>query len=342
MRSVASAAGDFTVIDVVVTDLRVELLSLGAAIRDVRVPDRHGLQGPVHLMLPTPEDHALHDLNPHLGGTLGRYANRIAGAQFTLDGTTYRLDANNHGNTLHGGSVGFDRRVWDVLDVQDEHDEATVVFGLVSEDGDMGFPGTVRATTTYRVTPGRIAMDYAAETDAPTVISMANHGYWNLASSNSVAGHVLEVPAQRRLRNDDVGIPVDIVDVAGTPDDLRAPRLLGPVVDATGGLDSSYLVDDSRDGDPVRLMATAWDPRSGRRLRVSSDAPCVQVYTGNNLEAPFRVHQSISLEAQRLPDAPRRPEFGPCVLRPGEEYRSTTVLEFDIADPPDQPEETAP
>ena len=129
-----------------------------------------------------------------------------------------------------------------------------------------------------------------------------------------------------------------MVDVDGTPDDLRSARLLGPVIDVTGGLDSSYLVA----GDTVRLMATAWDPASGRRLRVSSDAPCVQVYTGNNLEAPFRVHQSISLEAQRLPDAPRRPEFGPCVLRPGEEYRSTTVLEFDIADPPDQPKETAP
>ena len=331
MRSVASAAGDFTVLDIVVTDLRVELLSLGAAIRDVRVPDRHGLNGPVHLMLPTPEDHAIHELNPHLGGTLGRYANRIAGAQFTLDGTTYHLDANNHGNTLHGGTDGFDRLVWQVLDVRDDHDEAVISFGLVSEDGDMGFPGTVRATATYTVSPGRIGMEYAAETDAPTVISMANHGYWNLASSQSVAGHVLQVPGTRRLLNDETGIPLDIVDVAGTPDDLRSPQVLGPVIEATGGLDSSYLVD----GDGLRLMATAWEPSSGRRLRVSSDAPCVQVYTGNNLAAPFRVHQSISLEAQRLPDAPNRPGFGPFALRPGEEYRTTTVLEFDVAAPPE-------
>ena len=320
------------VLEIAVTGLRVELLSLGAAIRDVRVPDRHGQAASVHLMLPTPEDHADRALNPHLGATLGRYANRIADASFTLDGATYRLDANNGGNTLHGGAIGFDRHAWRLAEVMDGTDSATVAFRLVSEDGDMGFPGTVRASTTYRISPGRIHIDFAATTDAPTVISMANHGYWNLAGSDSIASHLVQVPAERRLDHDSTGIPTRVIDVAGTAYDLRAPRVLGQVIEEVGGLDCCYLPD----GEGLRVVGRLWDPGTGRALTVTSDAPGVQVYTGNNLHPPFHHQQSLSLEAQRLPDAPRQPAFGPCVLRPGEEYRSTTVLDFQIADPPQE------
>lgn len=321
-----------TLIDIALSQMRVTLRSYGAAIDSVEVPDAQGQLGHVHLRLPTPCDYLDRALNPHLGATVGRYANRIAGGCFTVDGVTYDLDVNNGPNTLHGGATGWDRHNWTVDSVADDGDTVTVEFSLVSPSGDMGFPGTVHATSTYVVSPGRIEMHYTATTDAPTVVSMTNHGYWNLDDSMSIADQVLLVPADRRLDNDATGIPTAIVPVNGTPFDLREPQLLGPVIADTGGIDHCYLPD----GDGLREMGTLHSPTTGRTLRVLSDAPGVQVYTGNNLRAPFAVHQSVSLEAQRLPDAPNQPALGQCILRPGETYTSTTVLEFTQAPNPER------
>ncbi len=315
---------DFQAIDVDLGSLRIQLLTLGAAIRTVEVPDTHGVLGHVHLHLPTPADHADASINPHLGGTLGRYANRIARGRFTLDGVEYRLDVNKDGNTLHGGRRGFDRCVWNVVDIVDDADLATLTLELTSPDGDMGFPGTVTAQTTYEITPDSITIDYSAVTDAPTVISMANHGYWNLAGSTSVGAHHLLVPATRRLVTDDTGIPVGVDEVADTLFDLREAPHLATVIGTTGGLDTCYLPD----GEGMRMVADLTAPAVGRRLRVSSDAPGLQVYTGNGLHSPFEVHQSVSLEAQRAPDAPNQPDLGDCVLRPGDRYSAATILEF--------------
>lgn len=315
---------EFDTIDVDLGNLRVQLLSLGAAIRTVEVPDSHGVLGHVHLHLPTPADHADPALNPHLGGTLGRYANRIARGRFTLDGVEYRLDVNAEGNTLHGGRRGFDRCVWSVVEIIDDDDLATITFELTSPDGDMGFPGTVTAQVTYEITPDSLTIDFSAVTDAPTVISMANHGYWNLAGSRSIGAHHLQVPASQRLVTDDTGIPVDVDAVADTLFDLRHDSALDPIIDATDGLDTCYLPD----GEGMRLVAELTAPGVGRRMRVSSDAPGLQVYTGNGLHAPFEKHQSVSLEAQRAPDAPNQPQLGDCVLRPGDRYATTTIVEF--------------
>jgi aldose 1-epimerase len=315
---------DFETIDVDLGTLRIQLLTLGAAIRTVEVPDAQGVMGHVHLHLPTPEEHADRSRNPHLGGTLGRYANRISRARFILDGKEYRLDSNKDGNTLHGGTRGFDRCVWDVIDIAQNDDLATITMELTSPDGDMGFPGTVVAQTTYEISPDSITMTYSAVTDAPTVISMANHGYWNLAGSSSIAAHFLQVPATRRLVTDDTGIPVGIDEVADTLFDLRRSRQLAPVIETTGGLDTCYLPE----GEGLRVMAELSAPGVGRRMRVSSDAPGLQVYTGNGLGEPFHVHQSVSLEAQRAPDAPNQPELGECVLRPGHRYSATTIVDF--------------
>lgn len=319
-------AGEVTVIEISLARIRVQLLSLGAAIREVDVPDRDGNLGGVHLSLPTVADHAVHALNPHLGGTLGRYANRIAGGTFTLDGNRYLLDVNNGPNTLHGGAHGWDRLIWRVDDITDDREAVTVTFTLTSPDGDMGFPGRMDARTTYVVSNARIAMHYVATADAPTVISMANHGYWNLAGSRSIADHDLRVPASRRLLTDATQIPCGVADVVDTAYDLNAPQALGPVLDATGGLDDCYLLE----GDGLQVGAELRHAGSGRIMRVLTDAPGMQVYSGNNLKPPFEVHQSMSLEAQRFPDAPNQPSLGPCVLRPGEEYAATTVLEFDV------------
>lgn len=329
-RSEATDAGDVTVIDVVLPRMRVQLLSLGAAIREVDVPDRDGNLGGVHLALPTVADHAVHALNPHLGATLGRYANRIADGAFSLDGVDYRLDVNNGPNTLHGGSLGWDRLIWHVDEISDDDSEATIRFSLTSPDGDMGFPGAVSAQTTYVVSDGRIETHYEASTDAPTVISMANHAYWNLAGSDSIADHKLQVPADRKLAYDEFQIPTGIVDVAGTSYDMRVSSTLGPILETTGGLDDCYLLDGVEG--QLRLGAVLSHPGTGRVLRVLTDAPGMQVYSGNNLRSPFYVHQSMSLETQRMPDAPNQPALGPCVLRPGEEYATTTLLEFTTSD----------
>ena len=319
-------AGEVTVIEISLARIRVQLLSLGAAIREVDVPDRDGNLGGVHLALPTVADHAIHALNPHLGGTLGRYANRIAGGTFTLDGNRYLLDVNNGPNTLHGGAHGWDRLIWRVDDITDDREAVTVTFTLTSPDGDMGFPGRMDARTTYVVSDGRVEMHYFATTDAPTVISMANHGYWNLAGSRSISDHDLRVPASRRLLTDATQIPCGVADVVDTAYDLNSPELLGPVLAVTGGLDDCYLLE----GDGLQLGAELRHAGSGRVMRVLTDAPGMQVYSGNNLKPPFEVHQSMSLEAQRFPDAPNQPSLGPCVLRPGEEYAAATVLEFDV------------
>ena len=322
----ATEAGDVTVIEIAFPRMRVQLLSLGAAIREVVVPDRDGNLGGVHLALPTVADHAVRALNPHLGATLGRYANRIAGGAFSLDGVDYPLDVNNGPNTLHGGSLGWDRLIWHVDGISEDAGDATIRLSLTSPDGDMGFPGTVSARTTYVVSDGRIATHYEATTDAPTVISMANHAYWNLAGTHSIADHELHVPANRKLAYDEFQIPTGIVDVEGTPYDMRGSNELGPILEATGGLDDCYLLDGVEG--QVRLGAVLSHPGTGRVLRVLTDAPGMQVYSGNNLRTPFEVHQSMSLETQRMPDAPNQPALGPCVLRPGENYSTTTLLEF--------------
>jgi aldose 1-epimerase len=318
----------FDVIDIDLPGIRVSLLSLGAAIHQVEVPDSRGRLGPVHLALPRVDDYADAALNPHLGATVGRYANRIAGGRFTLDGVEHVLDVNNGPNTLHGGLRGFDRLAWDVVDASRGPEDASVTFALHSPDGDMGFPGAVDARVAYHVSAGRIAIEMSATSDAPTVVSLANHGYWNLDDSASIRRHRLEVPAHRRLSMDATGIPDGVVGVAGTAYDLARPAELGPVIDATGGLDDCYLPD----GDGMRVMARLHAATSGRVMTVSSDAPGLQVYTGNSLHPPFAIHQSVSLEAQRLPDAPNQPGLGPCVLRPGEAYATTTLLEFSTPD----------
>lgn len=323
-RRSVSAATNFEAIDIELPGIRVGLLSLGAAIHQVDVPDSAGALGPVHLALADLAAYADPTLNPHLGATVGRYANRIANGRFTLDGIVYDLDINNGPNTLHGGHRGFDRLAWDVVVVEDGAHEAAVTFALHSPDGDMGFPGAVDASVTYRVAPARIWIEMSATSDAPTVISLANHGYWNLDASPWIGGHRLEVPARERLFMDGAGIPRGVAEVLGTAYDLQDPSVLGPVIEATGGLDDCYLPD----GSGARVLARLYAETSGRVMTVSSDAPGLQVYTGNSLRAPLAVHQSVSLEAQRLPDAPNQPALGPCILRPGERYATTTVLDF--------------
>jgi aldose 1-epimerase len=316
----------FERVEISVGAMRLRLLTLGAAIESLMLPDATGRTVNVHLTLPDPQAYSDPAVNPHLGSTIGRYANRIAGAAFTLDDVVYSLDHNQPEGTLHGGAHGWDRCIWTLDEVVVGESMTSVSLGLVSPAGDQGFPGQVRARTTYILGPDSLRFEHEAVTDSPTVVSMTNHGYWNLSGEPTVLDHILEIAADRILPGPAGGIPTGRPVAVPDAYDLRSGRRIGDVLaDLPEGLDHCY--DVGPEG-VFRHVATLTAPTTGLTMSVSSDAPGVQVYTGNSLRAPFRTHQSVSLETQRMPDAPNQPWLGPCVLRPGETYRSQTALHF--------------
>lgn len=322
--------------------LTVSVLTFGASLHTVEAPDRNGRPDPVHLSMPTASDYEDRARNAYLGATCGRYANRIADGGFHLDGHRYSLQTNDGSHTLHGGPEGFARRVWDLASATATDGGGRVVLALHSPDGDQGFPGALDATATYELHGHTLRITYEATTTAPTVVSLANHGYWNLAGAShwtidrAIADHELRVPSDHVLITDDTLIPEGPpAHVAGTRFDLRHPTLLDDVFEhAAAGIDNSYVVHTEPDalGDPHGLHPAAelHHPASGRTLTVETDQPTLHVYTANRLGPPFGRQAAICLEAQQQPDGPNRGELGAPVLRPGEHYRSTTELTFGV------------
>jgi aldose 1-epimerase len=312
----------------------VEVVTLGAALHRVRVPDRHGVPGDVHLLAPDLSVRLRRAGNPYLGATVGRYANRIAGARLVLDGRPVQLEPNEGPNQLHGGPEGFHLRVWTVVDRRAGPDGGQLTLAHTSVDGDQGFPGTLRAEVTYRLEGPVLTIAHRATTDAATVVNLCNHAYWNLDGEATVSDHRLAVAAERYLPVDGAGIPSGGLEpVAGTPFDLRGSPRVGEVVAATGGLDHSYAVGGAPDAvTPAPVAPVAWlaGPRSGRVLEVRTDRAALQVYAGAHLDAPFAPFAGICLEAQAFPDTPNRSDLGSVELRPGEIARSTTELHFGL------------
>ena len=322
--------------------LVAEVLTYGAHLVGLWVPDRDGRSDNVVVSLRAPDGTVDIDAyrdplrNPHLGGMAGRYANRIAGAAFELDGVVHRLVPNEGPNQLHGGPDGFDRCEW-TASVRD--DGAAVTLQLTSPDGDQGFPGRVEVTVTYELSAdGSLGIEVEARTDAPTVLNVTNHAYWNLAgTSDAVAAehatirdHVLSVAADRMVCVDDSLLPTGALDpVDGTVFDLRAPVQLGEVIDtaelaAVGGLDHCFVLDRT---EPAAVLV---DPHSGRRMRLVTDQPGLQVYTANHGAGPLPRHGAVCLESQHLPDSPNRSAFPSPVLRPGETYRHHHLVTLDV------------
>lgn len=322
---------------------RAEVLSYGAHLVGLWTPDRRGGIDDVVVSLRDPEGavdvEGYRDpvRNPHLGGMAGRYANRIAGARFELDGVQHHLVPNEGGNQLHGGPRGFDRCEWSVTTEVDDR-AASAVLTLVSPDGDQGYPGRVEVTVTYRLgVDDTLSIEVRGVTDAPTVLNVTNHTYWNLSGTSrpaaradaTVADHLLQVSADRFVRVDEALLPTgDLDPVEGTPFDLRRPTLLGEVVDtpglaATGGLDHCLVLDGTQ---PAAVLQ---HPASGRRIRVHTDQPGIQVYTANHGAGPLPRHGAVCLETQHLPDSPNRPAFPSPVLRPGETYLHRHVVHLD-------------
>ncbi len=323
------------------------ILSYGATLQSLIVPDREGLMADVTLGHASLAEYL--GQPQYFGSSVGRVANRIAGGRFVLDGEAYAVPCNNGPNALHGGPGGFDKALWDIAEVRSVP-EPMARFKHVSPHGDQGFPGELTVTATYTLNDaGALTIDYAATTDRPTLVNLTNHAYWNLAGEGAATGamdHVLMMPAEHFLPTDASAIPTGaFYPVEGTPFDFREPAVIGARVGDTehdqirigAGYDHNWVVARDR-SDMPRLVARLSHPASGRTLDVLSTEPGVQLYSGNFLDGSstgksgksYRKGGGIALEPQMFPDTPNRPEFGSIRLVPGEAYRHRIVFSFGL------------
>ncbi|MEV5610503.1 aldose epimerase family protein [Streptomyces sp. NPDC052225] len=322
---------------------RLKVLSYGGIVQSLEIPDRHGRYKNVSLGYDNIEDYVAG--TTFFGATIGRYGNRIANGRFTLDGKTYQLSVNDGVNSLHGGAKGFNTRVWDVEGFTSGSDVGLKMH-YTSVDGEMGYPGTLRTTVTYTLTRhGDWRIDYEATTDKATVVNLTNHTYYNLAGEGSggIYDHELTLDASRYTPTDSGLIPTgELAKVAGTPFDFRKAKPIGrdiriahPQLVTAKGFDHNWVLDKGITAKPVHF-ATLRDPSSGRTLKIATDQPAVQFYSGNFLDGTltgpsghtYRQGDGLCLETQHFPDSPNHPSFPSTVLRPGQTYRTTTVHSF--------------
>ena len=323
--------------------LSVAILTYGGIVQSIEVPDRDGRRANVALGFATLAPYL--DRHPHFGTITGRYANRIAGASFTLDGKRHALGANDGRNSLHGGPEGFGRRVWTARAAAGG--EAGVTLSYDSADGDEGFPGGLATEVTYRVTAGNeLRIDYHATTDRPTVVNLTNHTYFNLGGegAGSILDHELQIHATRFTPVGTTLIPTgELRAVAGGPFDFTRPTAIGARIRDVGeqqllfgrGYDHNWVLDKPAPG-ALALAAQVLEPGSGRIMEIHTTEPGLQFYAGNFLDGTlvgtsgraYRQSDGFCLETQHFPDSPNRPAFPSTVLRPGEAYRTTTVHRF--------------
>jgi aldose 1-epimerase len=315
------------------------LMTRGATLLELHAPDRAGHCVDVTLGYDS-LDGWLRPGNPYMGCSVGRYANRIANAQFTLDGNRYSLAANTGPNSLHGGHNGFDKAVWQAEPVAAPNGVA-VRFTHVSPHLDEGYPGELRVQVTYTLTEtNELRLDYEARTDRPTVLNLTNHAYWNLRGEGTIREHRLQLNASNITAVDANSIPTGrLLPVAGTPWDFRKPEIIGSRMAQVGatpeGYDHNYVIDGGGGPQPV-LAARVEEPVSGRVMEVWTTEPGIQLYTGNYLDGSepgkggrrYPQHAGFCLETQHFPDSPNQPAFPSTVLRPGQVYRQTTIHRF--------------
>jgi aldose 1-epimerase len=316
--------------------LIARVITYGATLTELHAPDRAGKLADVTLGFDTPEPW----LKPHpfFGAVAGRYGNRIAKGRFTLDGKEYTLAVNNGANHLHGGKVGFDKRNWKAAIAADN----TVAFTYDSPAGEEGYPGALHVAVAYGLTDANeLTLTYTATTDAPTVLNLTNHTYWNLSGAPDILAHDLRIPAARYTAVDAGSIPTgELAPATGFMDFTKAKpigRDIAALKDAPGGgYDHNYVLDGWEPGKTV-TAAELTDPTSGRVMTVTTTEPGVQFYTGNYLKAvagkggrTYEKHAGLCLETQHFPDSPNHPKFPTVVLRPGETFRSKTVYQFSV------------
>ena len=317
----------------------VELGSVGAAIVGIYVPDKDGIL--TNVVLGYPDAASYFGDGPCAGKCPGRYANRIARGRFTLDGREYTLPINNAGNHLHGGPDGFQNKVWESRIVDD-----AVEFMYYSEDGEAGYPGNLKVVAHYVWTDDcELELSFTAECDAPTVVNLTNHVYFNLKGQGSALDHILRLNASEYLPTFPDLIPVGESEaVAGTPMDFVTAKPLGrdirapfPALEYGKGYDNCFVIDGAVPGQ-IQLAAELCEPESGRCLEVYTTQPGVQVYTGNWLEGcpagpggrTWHDYDAVAIECQHYPDSPNHPDYPSTVLRPGEVYEESIIWAFKV------------
>jgi aldose 1-epimerase len=313
-----------------------KLITYGATVAELHVPDKNGKMGDVVLGFDNLEGYL--GPHPHFGGAIGRYGNRIAKGKFTLDGKEYQLAINNPPNSLHGGPTGFDRRVWkgEPLELKDG---AAVRFTYLSKDGEENFPGNLTASVTYTLTNmNEFKLEYSAETDKDTIVNLTNHSYFNLAGSGDVLKHVLYLNADKYTPVDSTLIPTgEIANVENTPLDFRKPTAIGAHIGEIkdiGGYDHNYVLNGP--AGELRIAARVTEPTSGRQMEVWTTEPGVQFYSAIGLNGSiagkggiaYPKYGALCLETQHYPDSPNRPNFPSTVLKPGTKFHSETIYKF--------------
>lgn len=323
------------------TGMQVQVTNYGLRVVSIIVPDRDGRRGDVAIGYGSISEYLDNPGERFLGCIVGRYANRIAGGRFSIDGADYQLPLNDNGQTLHGGLKGLDCHVWTV----DSVSPTMARFSYTSPDGDEGFPGEMRLTVTYSVLPGNeFEIQYAATTDKPTHINLSNHTFFNLAGEgNPVAGHEVTIVASHYTPVDSVLIPTgEIASVEGTPLDFRSAHAIGERVESEfsqitlgHGYDHNWVLDSVGVRQPSAIV---YEPVSGRQMEVITDQPGLQFYGGNFFNGaaagkhghPIAWREAFAMEAQHFPDSPNHPQFPSTLLMPGETYTQTTIYRFSV------------
>jgi aldose 1-epimerase len=322
--------------------ITAKITNYGGIVTELHVPDKAGKTADVVLGFDTLEGYL--SGHPYFGTITGRYANRIAGGKFTLEGKTYTLAVNNGPNSLHGGLKGFDKQVWKAEELKTA-DGPALKLTRTSPDGEEGYPGTLDVSVIYTLTnDGSLKIDYKATTDRPTVLNLTNHSYFNLAgaAAGKILDHELTIAADKVTAVDDNLIPTGVLaDVAGTPLDFgKATALgarIGQIPGEPGGYDHNYVIRDYVPGSKTPLFtARAKDPKSGRVMTVLTTEPGVQLYTANFLDGTLKgkggvvydKNRAFCLETQHWPDSPNHASFPTTRLNPGETYTQTTIYKF--------------
>jgi aldose 1-epimerase len=325
--------------------LAVEICDFGGTILRIEVPDAQGHSTNVALGFDSLDEYLAG--SPFFGCLVGRYANRIAGGKFMLDGREVALTVNKERNgipfQLHGGNAGFDKKLWASAIVGGD-DGPAIELRLTSKDGEEGYPGTLDVKVRYLLTAERgLRIEYTARAAAPTPVNLTNHCYFNLEGEGTILDHRLRLAASAYTPVNEGLLPTgEIAQVGGTPMDFRTEQTIGSRINApfgqlklAGGYDHNYVLDDPG----FALAAEVTAPRSGRRMQVWTDQPGVQFYSGNNLDGtlrassgqPFVRHAGLCLETQHFPDSPNHPHFPSTILRPGEVFQSATEFRFPPA-----------
>ena len=317
--------------------MTAKIATYGATLTELHVPDRTGKEADVVLGFDSLDGYLKG--SPYFGATVGRVANRIAGGKFTLDGNAYTLATNNGPNSLHGGTIGWDKKVWKA-EPKETEDGPAVTFTYVSPDGEEGYPGTVTATVTYTVLKdsNTLRLDYTATTDKDTPINLTNHSYFNLKGGGSILSNRVILNSNYYTPVDATLIPTgEVATVKGTPMDFTKFHTIGERIRATGGTPYGYDHNYVRNGaGAFGLAAYVDEPISGRRLEMRTSEPAFQFYTSNFLDGTlvgkddmkYRQYNAFCLEAQHYPDSVNRPEFPTTIVKPGDTYRQRTEYTF--------------